>query len=229
MRMAGSVSLLWLREFILIHGENQALQQWKLENQVLPASAPIIKPVSVHLKQGVNPAPVELHEVPSVLVEIRTVDSRGRPVRGLPIAITGVFPDGQVDDPNTDLPFDVFDEPPQGKQAEEAAEASLVWGVQMSPDRSGRVQFRVPRGLSEAQFGTIPPASTIAIASRLTRIGPLEPLPGGELGNLEKDLREISMVYYKAPTVLVTIRTKQGPLPADAGIEVDSTTERNTD
>ena len=66
----------------LIHGDGQYVAGWNIEREPLPPSSPVIKPVKIFLAGSTKPEPIELHEVPTVSVEIRHVDSQGRPAPG---------------------------------------------------------------------------------------------------------------------------------------------------
>ena len=82
----------------------------------------------------------------------------------------------------------------------------IQWSVQNRPDADGRIVFRVPEGLQEAGLEAYPFDETIAYKTRLDEHGPLKYWGGGQLGTLDRD-RKITIVSYRAPTVLVTVKT----------------------
>jgi hypothetical protein len=205
----------------LIRGDRQIAQEWRLDQLPLPSTAPVIKPVWLELKQEMKPGPVELREVETVQVVVRQVDPSGRPVRGLPVAIDGVIVAEPEKEFANELPEDVFgDQPAPGFSDGPLADESLLWGVQNVPDADGKVVFRVPRGLGTVAIIADPPVST-SIRTRLSKSGPLEPRAVVELDTVNEDRRDITLVHYRAATVLVTIKSDQDQVPDDAVILVE--------
>jgi Carboxypeptidase regulatory-like domain len=176
----------------------------------------VIQPVKVYLKEDVLPQPLVLREVPTVRVEVRFVDSQGRPAVGSPAKVWGLIPneEGKAD------PFGAHTTVGVGPASEindpEPQDTSdrIDWAVQDRPDDQGRIVFPAPKGLQSADLSTFPFDETVAYKTRLEENGPLKYWGGGRLGTLDRD-RKITIVSYRAPTVLVTVRTEDGHDPGD--------------
>jgi hypothetical protein len=185
----------------------------------LPAlSRPIhvIQPVKVYLREGVLPPPLALREVPTVEVEVRFVDSRGQPAAGSPAKVWGLIPNeqGQAD------PFGAHVKGHRGvasqindPEPQDTADR-IDWAMQDRPDENGRIVFRAPKGLRESSLDTFPFDETVAYKTRLEENGPLKYWGGGQLGMLDRD-RKITVVSYRAPTVIATVRTEDGTVLHD--------------
>ena len=185
----------------------------------LPAlSKPIhvIQPVRVYLREGVLPPPLVLREVPTVEVEVRFVDSRGQPAAGSPAKVWGLIPNeqgqanpfGAHSTVGGGLASQINDPEPQ-----DTADR-IDWAMQDRPDENGRIVFRAPEGLREANLSTFPSDETVAYKTRLEENGPLKYWGGGQLGTLDRD-RKITVVSYRAPTVIATVRTEDGTVLHD--------------
>ena len=185
----------------------------------LPAlSKPIhvIQPLRVYLREGVLPPPLVLREVPTVEVEVRFVDSRGQPAAGSPAKVWGLIPNeqgqanpfGAHSTVGGDLASQINDPEPQ-----DTADR-IDWAMQDRPDENGRIVFRAPEGLREANLSTFPSDETVAYKTRLEENGPLKYWGGGQLGTLDRD-RKITVVSYRAPTVIATVRTEDGTVLHD--------------
>jgi pimeloyl-ACP methyl ester carboxylesterase len=174
----------------------------------------VIKPVKVYLKEGVKSEPLVLREIPSVQIEVRFVDSQGRTAVGSPTKVWGQLPNAQgVADPfsahSTIQSFlaSAINDP----EPEDTGER-IDWAMQVRPDAQGRIVFRAPAGLQHACVETLPTDETIAYKTRLEENGPLTFWGRRGLGTLEAD-RTITIVSYRAPTVLATVKTADGPVP----------------
>jgi hypothetical protein len=175
-----------------------------------------IRAAHVFVRNDQNPVAVELRELPSVSVEVRYVDSQGRPTRGGFATLGGTIPSepGKANDR-------VFGAAVKGlahaEPQPQAQNQQLVWGRQLLADAEGRIRFRVPKGLWDANLYTIPPDETLAYKTRLTEKGPLEYWGGGQLGIIDAD-RTITVVSYWAPTVLATVQTDAEEMPEDVHV-----------
>ncbi len=191
-----------------------------------PLSKPIrvIRPVQVYLKEDVLPPPVVLRELPTVRVEVRFVDSQGKPAAGSAATVGGIIPTepGEADavEPNAVRKGASRINDPEPKDARDR----IDWGVQDTPDAQGRIVFLAPKGLQEADLYTHPFDETVAYKTRLEENGPLRYWGGGQLGTLDRD-RTITIVCYRAPTVLVTVRTVDeadpGTVEVSAGFNIN--------
>lgn len=208
----------------LLHGEGQSIFAGvDYTRPPMPSSARVIKPIKVYLKDGVAPDPVVLHEAPSVSVELRFIDAMGRPARGNVATLTGIIPNaqGKAD------PFGVMGGrrtlPEVNEPEPEDASDRIDWTAQGFPDEQGRLVFRAPRGLQHSDVYTVPPDETIAFKTRLNRGGPLKYWGGGQLGTLDADRTDVEVVSYRAPTVLVNVKTDEGEALPDAQVRAGFT------
>ena len=93
----------------------------------------------------------------------------------------------------------------------------IVWGVQGLSGSDGSVVLRVPKGL-RASLEVDPLLSSMSHRVRLTKDGPLENEFDPELGVLDEERREITVVWYRAPTVLASIKSGESSFPAGARV-----------
>ena len=207
----------------IVVGEQQYPSFWNPEFPAPPLSDAVIRPVRVDTRAGPPPCPVELHEVESVTLVVRHVDSQGRPIRGYPILLGGQFSDpiedGEPEERRpTDLPADVFSHLAEGAaQDPDQAALDLVWMIRGPAGPDGTVELRAPRGLDASlDFANLPSCASYRI--KLSRDGPLEAEFDSELGVLDQEPREITVVWYEAPTVVATLRTREGKLPENASV-----------
>ena len=178
------------------------------------SSARVFKPVKVYMREDVAPEPLLLREIPTVRVEVQFVDSRGSPARGGAAKLWGIIPNehGVADGFaahrtfGSGLASEINDPEPQDQSDR------IDWSMQNRPGSDGRIVFRVPGGLQQATLNAYPDDATIAYKTRLEERGPLKYWGGGALGTLEKD-RKITIVSYRAPTVIVTVNTDDGHPP----------------
>ena len=199
----------------LIYGEGQS-PYFDVDLDLLPSPRParIVRPVGVYLEESILPEPVVLREMPTVRVEVRFVDSKGNPGWGATTRLSGLLPQdqgrplffqirpggGPASDINTPEPKDVRE--------------PLGWGMQEQPDADGRIVFRAPPGLRNASAYAPAPDEATVYKHRLDPVGPPPPGPAVRLGVLEGD-RQVTMIAYRAPTVLVSVKTEDGAVPAD--------------
>jgi hypothetical protein len=83
------------------------------------------------------------------------------------------------------------------------------WNTQAHPDPQGRFSAKVPHGLEEVQFDI----STNEHATTRHRIGKDGPLVEGrtvKLGTLDHDVKDIEIVRYVAPIIVINATTKDG-------------------
>ena len=180
----------------------------------LPESARILQPVAIYLEDGVIPEPIVLHEVPTFEVSVQFVDSQGKPAAGGPVKLTGSLPLERP--PGNALGREPV-HPNNGASAMNEPESEdtstrVSWGVLDRPDAQGRVVVRAPQGLQDAILNTYPPDETIAYKTFLNENAPLKYWGGGLLGRLEAD-RRITIVSFRAATVLLTVKTDDGGEP----------------
>jgi hypothetical protein len=188
----------------------------------IPAQSRVIKPVKVYVQADRPPEPVVLHAMETIRVVVRFVDSQGRPARGSPAKLWGIVPGADPDVPQTSfdqrLASSINDPEP------EDTSPRIDWAVQDRPDASGQIVLLAPRGLQEACLETYPADETIAYKTQLAPGGPLKYWGGGLLGRLDED-REITIVCFRAPTVIATVRSEDGHVPEN--IEVSARFFRN--
>ena len=186
----------------------------------------VIRPVKVYLKEDVTPEPLVLHEMPTVQVEVRFVDSGGKPAARRPGHLVGDHPERSETRPmlrgartkGSGL-ASVINEPEPPDPGDTSAGACRTF-----PVTDGRIVFAVPADLQQAMLNAYPFDEDVAYKTRLTPDGPLKHFGGGELGRIEDD-RRITIVCYRAATVLVTLKSEDGPVPGDmtvnAGFNID--------
>ncbi len=169
-----------------------------------------IRPVQVFLKEGETPAPVVLQEPPSIQVEVRFIDSAGRPSAGGPAALSGTIPNEgnaallrMVVDLELGLASSIND-----PEAPEPV-AELEWTVLGRPDRDGRVVFAAPVKLQTAMLCLGPSRRGDVYRVRLTPEGPLQGNGNNLLGALEED-RQVTVVGYREPKVVVRVEHEDG-------------------
>jgi hypothetical protein len=83
------------------------------------------------------------------------------------------------------------------------------WNTQAHPDPQGRFSAKVPHGLEQVQLDI----STNEHASTRHRIGKDGPLAEGrtvQLGTLDHDVKEIEIVRYVAPIIVINATAKDG-------------------
>ena len=210
----------------------------------------VIRPIDVYLKAGVEPAPVELREAETVLIQVQIEGAREE-------WPPGVFPKSAVGGRGGG-PFSQFgervsvhgtlansagvDKPDFGPGMIDGSEPSaktaynetppdtrygISWDVSGRADAGGRVTLRAIKGLLHARL-RVHYQGPGRLAYK-TRLGPGSPWRDtGEirLNTLESDHRAIAVRGYRAATVVATIRTEGGePPPADAQAQVDDLRE----
>jgi peroxiredoxin len=178
-------------------------------------TATIVRPVKVYLQAGVEPEPLELHEAPTVRVEVRFQNSQGEPYPGGPVTLKGEVPDDEekAESSGSCLPTTSGLASRIGGPEPRYTGHRIHWTIQMVPDADGRVVLRAPKGLREASLETRVPDETISLK---TRLGEGKPLGVSyRLDDLDADVRGVTFVCYKAPTVLVTVQTEGGEPPPD--------------
>ena len=178
----------------------------------------VVRPVRVYFKEGTAPEPLVLREMPTVRVEVRFVDSKGNPAVGSPTRLSGLLPQDPArafrplarirgSDPTASI---------NALEPENPGEP-YAWDVQDRPDDEGRIVFHVARGLRDATIYTPPADDATAFKHQIDPDGPILPGPPASLGILEGD-RRMTMIEYRAPTVIVAVKTEDGGVPTDLSV-----------
>jgi hypothetical protein len=216
----GSFSLGPLRPAnYLIYGEGQGpYADVDFDAPPHPRPIRVVRPLRVYLKEGAIPEPLVLREMPTLRVQVRFVDSRGKPTRGSATRLWGLLPE----DPDRRIlpvPIGWREGPTSAINAPETADNwdPGTWSVQDQPDDEGRVVFYAPRGLRNASVHTPPAEETAAFKHRIDPDGPIRPGPPARLGVLDGD-RRMTMIVYQAPTILVCVKTEDGAVPGDLSV-----------
>lgn len=92
-----------------------------------------------------------------------------------------------------------------------------AWGAQGQSDADGRVVFSAPQGLLDASVSVLPEEEATAFKHRIDPNGPILPMPPARLGVVEGD-RQLTIIAYRAPTVLVSVKTEDGAVPEELSV-----------
>ncbi len=93
----------------------------------------------------------------------------------------------------------------------------MTWSALGRPDGEGRIVFRAPQGLLNANVIAWPDEETVAYKYRLEPNGPLQVTLTGAVGVLEDD-RSLTVITYRAPTVLLDVKTEDGRALKDLSV-----------
>ncbi len=206
----------------------------------------VIRPIDVYLKKDEEPAPVELQEAETVLVQVQIEGVRGElPPGAFPKAALG----GQGNDPYD--PFreqvSVFgslpnsagvDRPDPGPDSPDFSAPSaktvindappdtrygVSWRVSGHADARGRVALRALKGLRHTRLWVETQGPPVVYKTHLVPGSPWRNSGVLWLGTLESDHRAITAHGYFPATVVATIRTEGGEQPpADVSAQVNS-------
>ncbi len=102
----------------------------------------------VYLKEGASPEPLVLREMPTFRVELRFVDSKGKPTRGSTTMLWGLLPEYQH--PPGRFPVPAYLKREGTTSAMNAPEREdpwepSAWGVQDQSGDDGTLSFMRPR------------------------------------------------------------------------------------
>ncbi len=98
-----------------------------------------------------------------------------------------------------------------------------LWSVQVEPDGAGKYVFLAPRGMERASLPIVPPFQANALQYRTS---PNEPLMHAReiwLGTLDRDVKDIKIICYQAPTLFVKAADKNGRRVKGLTVSVDYT------
>ena len=73
----------------------------------------------------------------------------------------------------------------------------------------------------------LPEDEATAFKHRIDPNGPILPVPPARLGVVEGD-RQITIIAYRAPTVLVSVKTEDGAVPEELSVMARYTIERQS-
>jgi peroxiredoxin len=201
-----------------------------LDEPPLTAVGSVFRPAKVYLQDGIVPQPLMLREIPTVTVTAQFVDSQGRPTRGHAVGLWGVIPGEQpavgvafqaqpqgarLRQPRQQMVFDgnSFAERVNGPEHEDTSGQMIQWAAQLLPDAAGRVTFRAPKGLSNAQLMTMVPNVTFAVRMRVGADQPLTLWSAAQLGELKSDRSNVTFVVLRSPRLVVDVKTEDGTQP----------------
>ncbi len=202
----------------LIHGPGQWHQNGiSFAEPPVRGPVPAFRPVQVYLKEGETPAPVVLREMRSVNVEVRFVDSAGRPAAGGPVALWGIV---QNDRQPANLAAPRALRPGLAAEINAPELAELVvpirWVEIDYPDPAGRIVFAAPVDLANAMLTPQRSAET-AMKVRLNPKGPLQDVGLVNLRALDED-QVITFVGYRAARAIVRLEREDGPVPDSTNV-----------
>jgi beta-lactamase regulating signal transducer with metallopeptidase domain len=98
-------------------------------------------------------------------------------------------------------------------------EGEFYW-KRCRPDANGRVEFTAPIGLENASLNLITNEHT-ALRHRVTKDGPLLNEHRVELGTISTDMKEIAIIRYVAPILLIKAVDDKGELIKDAWVKLE--------
>jgi hypothetical protein len=179
---------------------------------VRPLPAPFIWR-KVTLKDGETPAPMEVRALPSVVVEAPIRDSGGRTRAGFPFFLSGSLDLDRKDRPRTG---------PLGLPERIGEDGGPEWRSQTWSDANGRIALRAPHGLQSVILNLSD--FNHADHAQRYRIGQGAPLRRGPiavLGSLNRDVRDIEIITYKSPSVLVRVVAADGSRIKGARVAAD--------
>jgi hypothetical protein len=163
----------------------------------------------VTLNDGETPAPIEIRALPSVVVEARIRDSGGRPKAGFSIALSG--------SPDLD-PRKKRQPDPLGLPEVIGDAGGPEWRGQAWSDANGRIAVRAPRGLQSATL-MLSAFEGYAERFQIGKSAPLRRGPMAVLGSLDRDVRDIEVVAYQSPTLVVRAVAADGSRINEAKVE----------
>jgi hypothetical protein len=205
----------------LIYGEGQTpYHDFDLDAAAHAQAIRVVQPARVYLKEEASPEPLKLREMPTVRVELRFVDSKGKPTRGSTTRLSGLLPN----DPHPPGRFPV----PTNRKREGTTSAlnaperedpwePTAWVVYYQPDDDGRIVVYAPQGLKHAGVALLPEEEATAFKHRIDPNGPILPMPPAQLGVVAGD-RQLTIIAYRAPTVLVSVKTEDGAVPEELSV-----------
>jgi peroxiredoxin/5-hydroxyisourate hydrolase-like protein (transthyretin family) len=206
---------------LLGEGQLQGLN-YDISARPITALGTVFGPTKVFLRDGIVPDCVVLRELPSVVIDMKFVDGKDRPIRGNFVAIGGVLPaiNNQPVQHEAIFEHEGLAASINGPEQEDKSE-DLQWAAQVAADAGGRLVLRVPKGLREGQIYTLPPNESIAISSRLGEGKPLKPCGTGQFEDLDADIKGVTFIYHQSPRIMATVLTEDGESPA-VNIQVNS-------
>jgi hypothetical protein len=194
----------------------------------LPNQGTVIQPAKIYLRSGIVRDRVMLREIPTVAIEVRSVDSQDRPARGNFVSVWGQLPAINVQHQQQQAVFDGngLDGRINGPEREDS-QTQCNWLTLLIPNDTGQLVLRVPKSLQNAQIVTTAPDETTSVRYRAGAGKPLNFWAGGTLGDLKNDIRGVTFVVQDAPMILATIKTEDGDTPEfDVNLRAGFTTGR---
>ncbi len=151
----------------------------------------VFAPTKLTIKEGETPAPLEIHAMPTVVIEGHWVDSKGQPGWGFSPLVGGKL-DGSS------------------------------WIAEAHVDPQGRFSVKVPHGLEDVTM-TIMTNEHMTTRYRMGKGGPLVEGNWPRLGTLDHDVKDIEIVRYAAPILVINATTKDGQRIKDFHADVQYT------
>jgi len=172
----------------------------------LPAPFTSLK---VTLKDGETPRPLEIRALPQIVVEAQLHDSKGRPWKGpnLIAIVSSKRNDERRGGLLALLPQLIGDNNEIGNDDGSRSTCS-GW-----PDPNGKIRFHAPRGMHAAIFLNDWSDEYHAMRQRIGKNGSLNNDDRLELELADRDVKDIEIICYESPTVLVRVVAKNGSKP----------------
>lgn len=177
---------------------------------VIPPDYRVLHPVIIDVKDGDEIVDVELKEIPTVHVQASFVDALGHPAWGDIVHIQGSIPDGEKVDQILHRVGEI--DTPRGNEGS-------GFGVVVAPDRDGKVDLRVPKGLKNTVIHAFVYDETIALRTRKEPGARLKFSGIAQFDEIDSDRSGIEFICYRSPHILIHIKTDEGePLPKEINV-----------
>ncbi len=162
----------------------------------------VILPRQVEIKQGNEFVDVSLKEIPTVQIEAKFVDSKGRPACGDEVTIAGAIIDKSI---KNVIIHDRFAEYEGTEKVDEQ-----TWGVRVIPDPDGTARLLVPKGLKRASINARVYDEMISIKTKTLPDGPPRFWGAARLGDVDANRNNIMFICYHAPLIRLHLKTEGG-------------------
>jgi beta-lactamase regulating signal transducer with metallopeptidase domain/peroxiredoxin len=162
----------------------------------------VILPRQVEIKEGIEFVDVSLKEIPTVQIEAKFIDSKGRPAFGDEITIVGSIIDKSIKKVITHNRFAEY----EGTEKVD----EQTWGVRVIPDPDGTARLLVPKGLKRASIDARVYDEMISLKTKTLPDGPPRFWGAARLGDVEADRKNIEFICYHATLIRLHLKMEGG-------------------